>query len=227
MSLRDAVLTLIPSTLQDLKSLVAIPSVSADPGRAAQVDQSAETVAELLRQVGCPDVKIVRADGAPSVIGRFPAPAGAPTVCLYAHHDVQPEGSRALWDTEPFVATLVGERLVGRGAADDKGGLAMHLATLRAFDGKPPVGVTVFVEGEEEIGSPTLAALLAEHREELASDVFVIADSTNWAVGQPAFTTSLRGLVDASSRSVRSTTECTLVSTAAWCRMRSPRSAGC
>ena len=196
MSLRDAVLTLIPSTLQDLKSLVAIQSVSADPGRAAQVEQSAETVAELLRQVGCPDVQIVRADGASSVIGRFPAPAGAPTVCLYAHHDVQPEGNHALWDTEPFVATLVGERLVGRGTADDKGGLAMHLATLRAFDGKPPVGVTVFVEGEEEIGSPTLGRLLAEHHDELAADVFVIADSTNWAVSKPAFTTSLRGLAD-------------------------------
>ena len=197
MSLRDAVLAAIPASLEDLKALVAIQSVSADPGRAAEVARSADAIADLLRQLGCPDVRIVSAGGgAPAVIGRFPAPPGRPTVCLYAHHDVQPEGNHALWDTEPFVATQRGDRLFGRGAADDKGGLAMHLAALRAFDGKPPVGVTVFVEGEEEIGSPTLAALLAERRDELASDVFVIADSTNWAVGEPAFTTSLRGLAD-------------------------------
>jgi acetylornithine deacetylase/succinyl-diaminopimelate desuccinylase-like protein len=197
MSLRDAVLAAIPASLEDLKALVAIQSVSADPGRAAEVARSAEAIADMLRQLGCPDVRIGSADGgAPAVIGRFPAPPGRPTVCLYAHHDVQPEGNHALWDTEPFVATQRGDRLFGRGAADDKGGLAMHLAAIRAFDGKPPVGVTVFVEGEEEIGSPTLAALLAERREELASDVFVIADSTNWAVGEPAFTTSLRGLAD-------------------------------
>jgi acetylornithine deacetylase/succinyl-diaminopimelate desuccinylase-like protein len=119
-----------------------------------------------------------------------------PTVCLYAHHDVQPEGDPTEWHTPPFVATELGGRLYGRGVSDDKGGFAVHLAALRAFDGKPPVGVTVFVEGEEEIGSPTLARLLEERRAQLAADVFVIADSTNWAVGQPAFTTSLRGLAD-------------------------------
>jgi acetylornithine deacetylase/succinyl-diaminopimelate desuccinylase-like protein len=94
------------------------------------------------------------------------------------------------------VATELEGRLYGRGTADDKGGLAVHLAALRAFDGKPPVGVTVFFEGEEEIGSPTLTVLLEEHRADLAADVFVIADSDNWAVGQPAFTTSLRGLAE-------------------------------
>jgi acetylornithine deacetylase/succinyl-diaminopimelate desuccinylase-like protein len=117
-------------------------------------------------------------------------------VCLYAHHDVQPEGDPAHWSTPPFVATTVGDRLYGRGSSDDKGGFAVHLAALRAFDGQPPVGVTVFVEGEEEVGSPTLAALLAEHHDELAADVFVITDSTNWTVGVPAFTTTLRGLAD-------------------------------
>jgi acetylornithine deacetylase/succinyl-diaminopimelate desuccinylase-like protein len=196
MSLRDDVLAAAPAALQDLKSLVAIESVTADPGRAAEVERSAETVAELLRRLGCPDVRIVSAGGAPSVIGRFPAPAGRPTVCLYAHHDVQPEGDHALWDTEPFLPTLVGDRLVGRGTADDKGGLAMHLAAVRAFHGEPPVGITLFVEGEEEIGSPTLGPLLEAYREELSADVFVIADSCNWDVGRPAFTTSLRGLAD-------------------------------
>ena len=117
-----------------------------------------------------------------------------PTVCLYAHHDVQPEGDPDGWRTPPFVATERDGRLYGRGIADDKGGFAVHLAALRAFGGRPPVGVTVFVEGEEEIGSPTLAQLLEQHHDELAADVFVITDSTNWAVGEPAFTTSLRGL---------------------------------
>ncbi len=183
--------------LDDLAALVAIDSVGADPARAPQVERSAEAVAGLIRDTGCPDVRIVRAaGGAPAVIARFPAPAGRPTVCLYAHHDVQPEGDPALWDTEPFVATMVGERLYGRGVSDDKGGFAVHLAALRAFGGRPPVGVTLFIEGEEETGSPTLTALLAEHRAALAADVYVIADSGNWTVGEPAFTTTLRGLVD-------------------------------
>jgi acetylornithine deacetylase/succinyl-diaminopimelate desuccinylase-like protein len=92
------------------------------------------------------------------------------------------------------MATEVEGRLYGRGVSDDKGGFAVHVAALRAFAGRPPVGVTVLVEGDEEIGSPTLAQLLEQHHVELAADVFVIADSTNWAVEQPAFTTSLRGL---------------------------------
>ena len=117
-----------------------------------------------------------------------------PTVCLYAHHDVQPQGEPEGWRTPPFVATELEGRLFGRGTSDDKGGFAVHLAALRAFDGKPPVGVTVFVEGDEEIGSVGLPELLKEHRADFAADVFVITDSCNWAVGQPAFTTTLRGV---------------------------------
>jgi acetylornithine deacetylase/succinyl-diaminopimelate desuccinylase-like protein len=100
------------------------------------------------------------------------------------------------WRTRPFQLSEADGRLYGRGAADDKGGIAVHLAALRALDGRPPVGVTLFIEGEEEVGSPSLASILAAHREALDADVFVITDSTNWAVGTPAFTTSLRGLVD-------------------------------
>jgi cysteinylglycine-S-conjugate dipeptidase len=195
MSLRDAVRDLLPGVLADLKDLVAIESVSADPARAGEVERSALAIVRLLVDAGCPDARVVRGTGgAPAVIARFPAPAGMPTVCLYAHHDVQPEGDPTGWATPPFVATQINGRLFGRGVSDDKGGLAVHLAALRAFGGKPPVGVTLFIEGEEEVASADLPQLLEEHGEELAADVFVIADSSNWAVGQPAFTTSLRGL---------------------------------
>src|SRR4051794_35793941 len=199
MTLAETVQAQQPLVLENLARLVAIPSVSADPCRAGQVQRSAEAVAALVRELGCPDVRVVRAGGGqPAVIAHFPAPAGKPTVCLYAHHDVQPEGDPELWDSRtPFRAVQSQGRLYARGSSDDKGGLAMHLAALRAFDGKPPVGVTLFIEGEEEIGSPTLRQLLAKHAEALAADVYVIGDSDNWQVGQPAFTNTLRGLAEA------------------------------
>jgi len=176
---------------------VRIPSVSADPARHDDVRRSAELTAQLFEKAGLPDVRILSADGGqPAVVARRPAPEGAPTVLLYAHHDVQPEGRLDEWTSEPFEPTERDGRLFGRGAADDKAGIAAHLAALRAFDGEPPVGVTVLVEGEEEVGSPTLDAFLREHRDLLAADVIVIADSTNWDVGVPALTTSLRGMAD-------------------------------
>ena len=195
MSLRDQVHAQIPGVLVDLKSLITIESVSADPARAAEVERSARSIVGLLEDIGCPDIRVIHADGgAPAVIGRFPAPEGMPTVCLYAHHDVQPEGDPEGWRNPPFEATEVRDRLFGRGTSDDKGGFAVHLAALRAFGGKPPVGVILFVEGDEEVGSVGLPQLLEEHLAELAADVFVITDSCNWGVGQPAFTTTLRGL---------------------------------
>lgn len=196
MELAHAVRDLMPGIRADLETLVAIPSISAEPEHAADLRRCAEAVAALLVGSGCPEVEIVDAGGGPAVIGRYPAPPGAPTVCLYAHHDVQPTGDETSWTSPPFVAEQRGDRLYGRGSSDDKAGFAVHLAALRAFGGKPPVGVTVFVEGEEEVGSPTLAGILAEHHDALAADVYVIADSGNWAVGEPAFTTTLRGLAD-------------------------------
>src|SRR5215210_7591274 len=151
MSPADSVEDQLPGVLEDLASLVAIQSVSADPARAHEVERSAKAVADLIRGLKPADVTVLRAGaGAPAVVAHFPVPTGMPTVCLYAHHDVQPEGDLALWNTNPFVATRVGDRLYGRGAADDKGGFALHLAALRAFGGRPPVGVTLFIEGEEE-----------------------------------------------------------------------------
>jgi len=190
----------VPRVLRELAELVAIPSISADPARAGDVAASAEAVAGLFRGlgVGTVDVRSV-AGGAPAVLAAVPAPAGEPTVLLYAHHDVQPIGNRSEWTSEPFVATERDGRLFGRGVADDKAGIALHLAAVRALlalDGRLPVGVTVLVEGEEESGSPSLEPFLAEHAHDLAADVMVIADSANWAVGTPSLTVSLRGLVD-------------------------------
>ena len=187
---------LLPGVLADLTDLVAIRSVSSLPERQADVDASAAAVADLLRGAGCPDVRIVVEGGQPAVIGRYRAPEGAPTICLYAHHDVQPTGDLALWTSDPFSVSERSGRLYARGVVDDKAGIGVHLAALRAFDGRPPVGVTVFVEGEEEIGSPSLATILAQHRDLLDADAYVICDSGNWQVGTPAFTTTLRGLAD-------------------------------
>ena len=192
----ERVRDLLPSVRRDLEDLVRIESVWADPARRDEVHRSAQAVADLLSQAGFGDVRIVSEGGAPAVIAQHPAPAGAPTVLLYAHHDVQPEGDRSQWKSSPFEPTERDGRLYGRGSADDKAGIATHLAAFRAHGGQPPVGVTVFVEGEEESGSPSLGRLLAAHRDALAADVIVIADSDNWSTEVPALTVSLRGLVD-------------------------------
>jgi acetylornithine deacetylase/succinyl-diaminopimelate desuccinylase-like protein len=188
----------LPAVRAGLERLVRIPSVSADPAAEAHVEASAAEVAEQLSQSGLPEVEVVRADGGlPAVLGRRPGPPGAPTVLLYAHHDVQPPGDLSAWRSDPFTPVERDGRVYGRGAADDKAGIAVHCAALwalhRALGDDLDVGVAVLVEGEEEVGSPTLPALLTEHRDRLAADVLVLADSTNWAVGVPALTTSLRG----------------------------------
>ncbi|MET0457087.1 MAG: dipeptidase [Mycobacterium sp.] len=195
-NLVDKVKSVLPSVRADLEDLVRIESVWADPSRRDQVHRSADAVSKLLSESGFDDVRIVSEGGAPAVIARHPAPGAAPTVLLYAHHDVQPEGDRSQWTSPPFEPTERDGRLYGRGTADDKAGIATHLAAIRAFDGNPPVGVTVFVEGEEESGSPSLGALLAAHRDLLAADVIIIADSDNWSTEIPSLTVSLRGLAD-------------------------------
>ena len=190
--------SVLPGIRRDLEDLVRIESVSADPARAHEVQRSAEAVADLFRAEKFETVDIVSADGgAPAVIAHKPGPEGAPTVLLYAHHDVQPENDHAEWDSPPFEPTERGDRLYGRGAADDKAGIAAHLGALRVFGDDLPVSVTMFIEGEEEVGSDTLPALLKEHQSRLQADVIVIADSGNWDIGVPALTTSLRGLVRA------------------------------
>ncbi len=195
---RQKIQQLMPQLRRDLEDLVRIQSVSADPARAGEVERSAEATRDLFVAEGF-DARIVRAhEGAPpAVIGEKRGPEGAPTVLLYAHHDVQPENDHAEWDSAPWEPTERDGRLYARGAADDKAGIAAHLAAIRAHGDDLPVTVRLFIEGEEEVGSETLPALLKAHQDDLAADVIVIADSANWDIGVPALTTSLRGLVRA------------------------------
>ena len=197
MEIKEKVQEVLPRVREDLERLIRIPSVSAPDFDRKHVRSSAEATAEILEASGLGDVRFLEVEGAhPAVIGEHPAPDGAPMVLLYAHHDVQPPGREEEWETPPFDPQERAGRLYGRGSSDDKCGIALHQAALLAHEGSPPVGVKVFVEGEEEIGSPFLGQFLERYRDELAADAIVLADSGNWRVGQPALTTSLRGLVD-------------------------------
>lgn len=192
--------------VEELSALVRIPGVSAQGFDPAVLERSAAAVAELLDDVGLEKVEILRVDGAhPYVVGEWMhAGSEAPTVLIYAHHDVQPPGRLDCWRGDPFEPTL-GEdgRLYGRGVVDDKAGIVLHAAALRAWletSGALPVNVRMLVEGEEETGSEHLAAFLRAHRERLAADVLVLSDTANLATGLPSLTTSLRGLVNVDVR---------------------------
>jgi acetylornithine deacetylase/succinyl-diaminopimelate desuccinylase-like protein len=182
---------------QDLERLIRIPSVSFPGFDPAEVHRSAEVTAEILEASGAQGVRLLDVREAhPAVFGECPGTADGPTVLLYAHHDVQPPGNEADWDSPPFEPTERDGRLFGRGSCDDKAGIALHQSALLAFEGRPPVDVKVFIEGEEEQGSPNLEPFLEQHAEDLGADVIVLADATNWRVGVPGLTTKLRGLVD-------------------------------
>lgn len=195
--LRGAIEHDMPRIREELESLVRIPSISAPGYPEDAVRRSAEAIAELMQTSGLDDVQLLELDGAhPAVFGEKRGPAGAPTLLLYAHHDVQPAGPREQWDTDPFEPFEHDGRLVGRGTADDKCGVAMHLASIRAFGDDLPVTVKLFVEGEEEIGSRHLVEFLDTYAELLSCDSIIIGDGGNWAPHMPGITTSLRGLVD-------------------------------
>jgi cysteinylglycine-S-conjugate dipeptidase len=193
--LAERIRALMPGVRSDLEALVRIPSVGFDGFDPAQVQRSAELTRDLLAGCGA-TATLLEAEGAGSaVLAQLEGPVGAPRVLLYAHHDVQPPGSPDLWSSPPFEPVERDGRLYGRGVSDDKAGIAMHLAALRAWDGAPPVSVTIFVEGEEECGSSNLGTFLAQARDRLQADVVVLADGGTWRTGTPELTSSLRGVV--------------------------------
>lgn len=185
----------MPDVQRDLERLIRIPSISHAGYDPVEVRRSAEATAELFVAAGAQTELLEVEDAPPAVRAHVAGPPGAPTVLLYAHHDVQPTGPVELWHSKPFEPVRRDGRLFGRGSSDDKCGVVMHVGAIRAWEGRPPVGVTVFIEGEEEAGSPHLGSFLARHGDRLGADAVVLADSGNWRVGQPALTTSLRGVV--------------------------------
>lgn len=199
-----------PQLTDDLADLVRIPGVSMDAFDQTVLDKSAAAVAKLLEDAAGVPVEIVHlpADkdaghgaGRPALLAEIPASKGQPTVMLYAHHDVQPAGDASQWTTtkDPFEPVVIDDRMYGRGTADDKAGVIAHIGVLRVLReaGLLNVGVRIFIEGEEEIGSPTFRPFLDTYRDRLDADAIIVADSNNWRVGTPALTTSLRGVVGA------------------------------
>ena len=185
--------------IRDLARLVKIASISNDGQHQAEIDQSAELVAELMKDAGLGNIQVLKSEGSnPYVFGEWTGAAGAPTVLLYSHHDVQPINYREQWLSEPLTLTARDGRLFGRGSCDDKGGVIAALAAVGAVlksKGSLPVNVKVIVEGEEEVGSPNLLSFFRQNTDLLASDVMVVTDTENIATGTPSITYSLRGVL--------------------------------
>lgn len=193
-----------PQSMSDLKDLVRIPSVSWDSFDPQIVLDSAEKVAQLVTDTGLFEkVEILRSlksessdFGQPAIVARRNAINGKPTFLLYAHHDVQPPGDENIWQSNPFEPVEKSGRLYGRGAADDKAGIMAHISALRLLPevvSDVEVGIVLFIEGEEEFGSPSFEHFLQDHHSLLEADVIVVADSGNWNTEVPALTTTLRG----------------------------------
>ncbi len=193
-SLRSAVASMMPEVRKDLERLVRLPSVSLPGFPPEPLRETADAVVDILKAAGVANARLQEIEnGYPTVYGEIPGPEGTPTVLLYAHYDVQPPGAEDAWETPPFEPSERGGRLYGRGAADDKSGIALHAATIRAFGGRPPVSLKIVIEGEEETDSH-LDGYVLDHPEPFQADVIVVGDIGNWKVGEPTLTTTLRGL---------------------------------
>jgi acetylornithine deacetylase/succinyl-diaminopimelate desuccinylase-like protein len=189
---------LMPRAKADLAELVAIPSV-ADPRQypPERCREAAEWLVAAFTEAGLQDVRLeLTPDGSHAVIGHRPPPPGAPTVLLYCHYDVQPPLDDAAWTSPPFQLTERDGRWYGRGAADCKGNIVMHLTALRALGDDLPVGIVLAAEGSEEQGTGGMEEFVPPHADELRADVLLICDTGNAAVGVPTATTSLRGVAN-------------------------------
>ena len=196
--MRRSVSSLMPQLKADLARLVAIPSISAanyPEETHEQLREAYNATAELFRDAGVAIVDpLVLPGTAPVLMGEIPAPDGAPTVLLYSHYDVVPVGDETKWESPPFEATERDGAIYGRGAADTKSNILMHVGALRAWDGKPPVGIKVVIEGMEEVGS-AFSTFPPSQPELFAADAMVIGDMGSFRPGVPTLTVALRGLV--------------------------------
>ena len=180
-----------------LAEMVEIKSISSDKNHRDDVDTSAQFVENLFADLGLNTQVIKVAGGMPAVVANTEIDPSKKTVLLYAHHDVQPVGDLDLWNTEPFDPVVKDGRLYGRGSGDNKSGVVVHYNVVKELLNDLPVNIRIFIEGEEEIGSPTMSDFIEQNRDALEADVIVIADSGNVKIGVPTVTTTLRGLVDA------------------------------
>ena len=180
-----------------LSEMIEIKSISSDKNHRDDVDASAQFVENLFVDLGLNTQVIKVAGGMPAVVAHTEIDPSKKTVLLYAHHDVQPVGDLDLWNTDPFDPVIKDGRLYGRGSGDNKAGVVVHYNVVKQLLKDLPVNIRIFIEGEEEIGSPTMSDFIEQNREALEADVIVIADSGNVKIGVPTITTSLRGLADA------------------------------
>jgi acetylornithine deacetylase/succinyl-diaminopimelate desuccinylase-like protein len=183
--------------LEDLKTLLRIPSVSTDPAYKPDIARGAAEVARQMKQAGLANVEVFETDGHPIVYGDHIADPSLTTVLVYGHYDVQPEDPIELWQSPPFEPTIRDGKIFARGATDDKGQFLCHLKAvevLLADHGALPVNLKILVEGEEEVGSTSLGPFLARHKERLGADVLVISDTAMYAQDHPSLIYGLRGL---------------------------------
>ena len=184
--------------VEELKVLLAIPSISALPEHSGDVRRCADWTADEMRRIGLQNVRLIETPGNPVVYGDWLGAPGAPTILFYGHYDVQPVDPLNLWTTPPFEATVRDGEIYARGAADDKGQVFMHFKAVEAHmkqSGRLPVNIKFMIEGEEEVGSANLDDFVRSHKAELAADVVVISDSGMFARGVPSMCYGLRGLV--------------------------------